>query len=86
MKPTKPTVYTVHAYRGGNHENHSYTVGVFGKKSMALKAAATEEDYRAGKYECEVLEWILDSSIAGSHDKVEKVVKALTLANQEKYK
>jgi len=75
------TIYTVHAYRWGDRECHSYTVGVFGKKNAALKAAETEEDYRGGKYECEVLEWALDSSIAGNHDNAAKVIKALPPIN-----
>ena len=57
----KPTVYTVHAYRWGDRECHSYSVGVYFRKRTALKAAQTESDYRGGKYECEVLEWMLDS-------------------------
>ncbi len=77
----KPTIYTVHAYRWGDRECHSYTVGVFGKKDAALKAAETEEDYRGGKYECEVLEWALDASIAGNHDNAAKVIKALPPIN-----
>ena len=77
----KPTIYTVHAYRWGDRECHSYTVGVFGKKYAALKAAETEEDYRGGKYECEVLEWALDASIAGNHDNAAKVIKALPPIN-----
>ena len=35
----KPTVYTVHAYRWGDRECHSYSVGVYSKKHAALKAA-----------------------------------------------
>ena len=77
----KPTIYTVHAYRWGDRGCHSYTVGVFGKKHAALKAAETEEDYRGGKYECEVLEWTLDSSIAGNHDNAAKVIKPLPAIN-----
>lgn len=73
----KPTIYTVHAYRWGDRENHSYSVGVYSKKHGALKAAETEEDYRGGKYECEVMEWTLDSGIQGNHDTPPKVIKAL---------
>ena len=73
----KPTIYTVHAYRWGDRERHSYIVGVFGEKHSALKAAETEEDCRGGKYECEVLEWTLDASIAGNHENAAKVIKAL---------
>jgi hypothetical protein len=73
----KPPIYTVHAFRWGDRECHSYIVGVFGKKHAALKAAEIEEEYRGGKYECEVLEWTLDISIAGNHDNATKVIKPL---------
>lgn len=59
----KAIVYTVHAYRWGDRENHSYTVGVFSKKHAAMKAADEEKDYRGGKYECEVLEMEIDKGI-----------------------
>lgn len=61
----KQTVYTVHAYRWGDRENHSYTVGVYSKKHAAMKAAEAERDWRGGKYECEVLEWTLDRGSEG---------------------
>lgn len=35
----KPKVYTVHAYRWGDRSWHSYMVGVYPKKKMALDAA-----------------------------------------------
>jgi hypothetical protein len=49
-------VYTVRAIRWGDRENHSYICGVYFKKAQALKAADFEEDYRGGKYSCEVEE------------------------------
>lgn len=77
----RATVYTVHAYRWGDRECHSYTVGVYSKKHAALKAAETEADYRGGKYECEVLEWTLDSGREGGHDAYRKTIKPLPLVN-----
>ena len=77
----KPTVYTVHAYRWGDRELHSYSVGVYSKKHTALKAAQTESDYRGGKYECEVLEWMLDTGIEGEHDTKPKTIQALPPMN-----
>ena len=70
----KPTVYTVHAYRWGDRDNHSYTVGVYSKKHAAMKAAEAEKDWRGGKYECEVLEWTLDSGIEGRMDGPKTIV------------
>lgn len=56
-------VYTVHAYRFGDREKHSYIVGVYSSAKKALKEAELEECYRAGKYICEVIEWEVDSRI-----------------------
>lgn len=55
----KQIVYTVHAYRWGDRELHSYIVGVYAKKHAAIKAADHETEYRGGKYECEIIEWEL---------------------------
>jgi len=56
----KNLIYTVHAYRYGDRELHSYSVGVYSKKHAALKCADAENKYRGGKYECEVIEWMPD--------------------------
>lgn len=77
MSTMSKTIYTVHAYRWGDRECHSYSVGVYSHKHAALKAAQTESDYRGGKYECEVLEWTLDSGREGNHNTAPKAVKPL---------
>ena len=79
----KQTVYTVRACRWGDRELHSYVVGVYSKKHSALKAAEIEEEWRGGKYECEVLEWVLGEGMEGRilGDKVCKVVKDLPKIN-----
>lgn len=72
------TTYTVHAYRYGNRELHSYLVGVYSKKQKALQAAEEEEDWRGGKYRCEVREWVLGSTREDeSPGMPSKVIKAL---------
>lgn len=53
-------VYTVEALRWGNREKHSYLIGVFSDVNRARAAAAEEESARAGKYECVILEYVLD--------------------------
>lgn len=78
---SKPVVYTVHACRWGDRETHSYIVGVYFKKHAALKAAETEENYRGGKYECEVLEWELDYGGEGTSYGRCKTIKALPEVN-----
>ena len=54
-------VYTVHSYRFGDRENHSYIVGVYSSPEKALKEAELEELNRRGEYVCEVIEWEIDS-------------------------
>lgn len=71
----KPTVYTVHAYRYGDRERHSYPIGVFPKKHGAIKAAEEEEAYRGGKYGCEVVEWTLGVGAHGQNDPAGKVIR-----------
>ena len=80
MSKMSKTVYTVHAYRWGDRECHSYSVGVYSKKHAALKAAQTESYYRGGKYECEVLEWTMDRGTEGGRDTRPKIVQALPLS------
>ena len=58
----KNKIYTVTAYRWGTRDEHSYSQGVFNKKTKALKEAEDHKTYRGGKYECEVLEWSMNST------------------------
>ena len=80
---TKQTVYTVRACRWGGRETHSYVVGVYAKKNSALKAAEIEKDWRGGKYECEILEWVLGAGLEGRNmdEKRYRVVKGLPKAS-----
>jgi hypothetical protein len=73
-----PHVYTVIAYRWGRRECHSYIVGVYETTESALQAAEIEENYRGGKYECEVMEWPLGVGQEGDRDKyLAKTIKPL---------
>ncbi|GAB7024734.1 hypothetical protein [Salidesulfovibrio brasiliensis] len=74
---SKKNLYTVHAFRWGDPERHSYIVGVYPKKQAALTAAETEEEYRGGKYICEVREWLPGEGIEGTHCKEAKIIKPL---------
>ena len=79
------TVYTVHAYRWGDFESHSYIVGVYSEPEVALMAAATEEEWRGGKYECEVLEWeIAKGRRDGEKINKPRVLKRLPLDEEVK--
>lgn len=78
----KQNIYTVHAYRWGDRELHSYLVGVYKKKHAALKCAEAEEQWRGGKYECEVLEWLPDGANEdGSPGMSNKAIKPLPPMN-----
>lgn len=63
----KNKLYTVHAYRWGDRSLHSYTVGVYSRKMKAISAANAEEEFRGGKYECEILEWDVDNGMEKRH-------------------
>ena len=54
MAKNSNEMYVVIAYRFGNNSLHSYTVGVFNKKDIAIKCAESHADYRGGKYACVV--------------------------------
>lgn len=58
MKSKK--IYVVIAYKWGDRECHSYTVGVFTKKHKAQQVAEEHCNYRGGKYACTVEECQLD--------------------------
>lgn len=73
----KDKIYTVTAYRYGCRESHSYVVGVYNKKQKAINAAETEQDYRGGKYECEILEWNINEGMEGRESK-HKTIKSVS--------
>ena len=54
VTPSMPPIYVVHAKRWGDKENHGYIVTATLNKADALNAAEIEEQYRGGKYGCEV--------------------------------
>lgn len=43
-------LYVINAYRNGNRENHSYTLGVHSDRQEAIEIAEEHCDYRGGKY------------------------------------
>ena len=82
----KNTVYTVHAYRWGDRERHSYLVGVYSEELAALKCAGQEEDWMAGGYECEVIEWVPDTPNKDGFPGTEyKFIKRLEMEVGERY-
>lgn len=56
----KDEVYVVIAYRWGQRENHSYTLGVFNQEDTAIKCADSHTEYRAGKYACVVEKCVMN--------------------------
>ena len=52
--------YVVVAYRWGEQANHSYSIGVFDDKQLAIDAAESHTTYRGGKYACVVEECTLN--------------------------
>lgn len=74
-------IYTVTAYRYGNKESHSYVVLSTLSLSRAMFAADNEENYRGGKYDCEIIETLDKESSCGddltSWSGCHRIVRAL---------
>ena len=56
-------VFVCTMYRFGDRERHSYVVGVYTSIDHAKLAGACEKSWRGGKYEYEVRDFELDSTI-----------------------
>jgi len=54
------TMYVVTMYRGGDHEKHSYPVGVYTTYEAAKIAGRQEESWRGGKYKADIVPFLLD--------------------------
>lgn len=76
MKGTSKTVWVVVAYRWGERENHSYTLGVFTKKAQAIKCAESHTEYRGGKYGCAVEQCVLDAYKEDANDYTTEIFKS----------
>lgn len=64
-------IFVVTAYRWGNKEGHSYVVGAFDAEELAITQAKLEEEWRGGKYECEVI--VMDLNDALKYKNYERV-------------
>ncbi len=53
----KNKIYVITMYKWGERINHSYVLGVYTKKALAISEADKEEQDRAGKYMSEILEY-----------------------------
>jgi len=62
-EPDGNNIYIVTAYRFGDKHNHSYVVGSFSTKEEAIRQAKIEEEWRGGKYDCEVIAMRLNESL-----------------------
>jgi len=65
----KEKTFVVTAYKFADRSAHSYVVGVYNKKAMAIKMADAETEYRGGKYSCEVLECGMNANHKGHRPK-----------------
>jgi hypothetical protein len=61
MTVNNKEVFVVTMYRCGDHEKHSYVLGVWSKERSAIKYGKTEELWRADKYKSEVTKWNIDA-------------------------
>ena len=71
------SVYTVRACRWGDSETHSYIIGVFLTQGEAEKAAQNERDWRGGKYDCEILKWIVGKTFGGKYSYRPEIIKSI---------
>ena len=56
------SVFVTTMYRYGDREKHSYVLGVWSSREIAMQAGETEALWRGGKYEPEVTEWKVDAN------------------------
>lgn len=66
-------LYVVIAHYQGNRDKHSYLLGVYSNKDDAEQASLNEEEFRRGKYICEITEVMLDRMV----DEYRHVIKWL---------
>ena len=59
---SKKEIYVTIMYRWGDHECHSYLLGVYNKKHKAIEEGKKEKEWRGGKYAPEVTEVLIDGT------------------------
>ena len=59
----KNEIYIVTAYRWGDISNHSYIVGVYSNEEKAQSAKKFEEEWRGGKYICDIILMDVDGEL-----------------------
>lgn len=69
-------VYTVHAKRYGNDDDHSYIIGVWSDYGAAIQQAEAHAAHRAGKYSCEIRLFSLDGDVKNTRMNSFKVKEA----------
>ena len=62
-------VWVVTMFRYGNHEAHSYVLGVWSTYKAAQAAGGVEAAWRGGKYEPSITDWEVD---ANEYDQLSK--------------
>lgn len=53
-------VWVVEMLRWGDRELHSYVIGVYSSQKEAEEAGKEEREYRGGKYEPEINEFVIE--------------------------
>ena len=70
-EPLPELIFCVTAYRWGDREKHSYVVGVFDDLERAIQKAKGEKEWRAGKYDCEVISMPINTTTQNRKHTVE---------------
>jgi hypothetical protein len=80
LKNKKVFVVTI-MYRYGDHEKHSYVLGIWSNKETAKRYGEAERSWRGLKYEPEITEWNVDACECDTYS--EKVVDGIIKANDK---
>jgi len=75
-------MFVVIAYRWGNRENHSYTLGCFDNIEDAKSCADSHASYRAAKYGCVVEKCVLNHFDDDSDDYTEEVYRTRSFMDE----
>lgn len=67
METETGSIFVLTAYRWGLRDAHSYVVGAYPTRQLALSAAEQHLDYRGGKYGVEVVECGGDADEGGEN-------------------
>mgnify|MGYP000159171765 CR=1 FL=1 len=76
-------VFIVVAYRWGQRELHSYTLGAFSEADLAIECAISHTKYRAGKYACTVEACTINNFDNDAEAYIEEIFKTESMGGKD---